>query len=48
MYEVVFLSEEGKRVVKQFMEYPAARKCYYRCVHSKRVQLLSINFNPFR
>lgn len=48
MFTVVFLSEKGTRVVKQFTEYPAACRFYFRCAHSKRVKLVSYNFNPFR
>lgn len=48
MYEVVFIAESGKRVIKSFTEYPAARKFYFRCVHSKRVKLVSINFDPYK
>lgn len=47
MYIVVFLSETGARVVKQFAEYPAARKFFYRCKYSKRVKVVSFNFNPY-
>ena len=48
MYTVVFLSGEGKRIVKQFVEYPQARNFFFRCKYSKRVKVVSYNFNPFR
>lgn len=48
MYTIVFLSEKGERLVKQFAEYPAARRFFFRCKYSKRVKVVSYNFDPFR
>lgn len=46
-YKVVFISESGNRVVKQFSDYSDARRCFWRCRYSKKIQLVSYNFNPY-
>lgn len=48
MYNIVLLNTADKSFTKSFQEYSAARTFFFKCTHSKRVRVVSCNFNPYR